>query len=243
MPTKKVTGGFVTVSKAGKVGTKVFTTKATAEKVQRAARKNLGKTRGGKAAAKPKSKGSKGNPTPAATETKPKRPPRVGAIYQTTKVMGQAAMPLTDYALTPGPKTADGLIAHARSKANAELAKGYVVAAVDAAASKHRLVGHAGALSRKSATAIAPEAFLVLTGVGDVRDGRTPREIHQNAAITTTGYHPVSGVWRSTPARFRIYHKLKWIGAGVRMAANRTKLGRSISEPIRKGLRMLGGTI
>ena len=249
MPTKKVTGGYVTVSKAGKVGTKVFTSKANAERVQRAARKNLGKTRGGKAAAKPKGTGSKKkNPAPAtaASPAAPAKPPRMGAIYQTAKVTGQAAVPLTDYALIPGPKTADGLILHARDHADFDLAKGYAVAAADAALSKSRLVGHAGALSRKSVTALAPEAYLALQGVEDARAKLSPQVIHNNASIATMGYAPFEAKgtrFKWTNDRFRTYHKLKWGLAAVRAAANRTKIGGRIAGPIKKVLSMLGGAI
>ena len=244
MATKKVTGGFVTVSKAGRVGTKVFTTKAGAEKVQRTARKNLATTRGGKGGAKPKPKSKGSNPAAASTEpSEPKKPARMGAIYQTAKVTAEAAVPLTDYALIPGPKTAMGLQAHLRARANFELAKGYGVAAADAALSKSRFVGHAGALSRKSVTALAPEAFAVVASAEDVRAKAIPRTIHERAVVTQMGYNPSSGATEFQNPRFRTYHKVKWIGAGVRAFANRTRIGGRVFGPIKKALSMLGGTI
>ena len=248
MPTKKVTGGYVTVSKAGKVGTKVFTTKANAEKVQRAARKNLGKTRGGKAKATPKATpkgtGSTGGGNPTTDSSK--KPMRMGAAYQVGKVTGQAAVPLTDYALQEQPKTVDGLMAHLKGVANPELAKGYAVAGADAALSKSRLVGHAGALSRRSATAIAPEAYLAVKGFEDAAVEKVPaRTVHGRAAKRTMGYDPLQAGGKFVPAdpEFRTYHKIKWIGAGVRAIANRTRLGKRVFAPVKRVLSMLGGAL
>lgn len=204
---------------------------------------------------RPKSTGGGGGKSKALTKSNPtggggstaltkNRKPRGGATYQAVKVTGSAAMPLTDYALTDGPKSADGLIAHLKSRANLELGKGYGVAALDFAVSKHRLVGHAGALSRLSLTAVLPEAYNALKTYEDVVGGKNARTVHHNAALRMTGYGPGTGRFDFKNPEFRLYHKIKWIGAGIRLIANRTKIGRSIVRPIRENvLKELGGAV
>ncbi len=184
---------------------------------------------------------TKSNPKPVANNKKYR--PKGGATYQAVKVTVQAAMPLTDYVLTPGAKSVDGLGAHLKARANIALAKGYAVAAADYGLSKSRFVQHAAGLSRLSVTALAPEAYLALKTYEDVRDKRTARGIHNELALATTGYRPVTGTWGAGD-RTRFYHKLKWGGALVRLIANRTRFGRAITRPIRENiLRELGGAV
>ena len=205
------------------------------------------KNPGGGGKAKPKGKAlTASNPgTTAATKNNNNRKPRGGATYQAVKVTGQAAMPLTDYVLGAGPKSADGLIAHVRERATFELGKGYAVAGVDFAASKHRLVRHANALSRLSVTALAPEAYLALKTFEDAQAKVTPQNMHAELAVATTGYNPRGKGWSwANHPRFQMYQKLKWGGALVRAIANRTRFGRALTKPIRENiLSELGGSV
>ena len=208
-----------------------------------------GKGGGGKTKAKAKPKGkalTASNPgTTAATTNNKNHRPRGGATYQAVKVTGQAAMPLTDYALSPGAKSVDGLTAHLKARANINLAKGYAVAAADFGISKSRFVRHANALSRLSVTALAPEAYLALKAYEDAMAKQPARIVHSNAALATTGYNPSGGqFFGRTSDRFKTYHKTKWIGAGLRLIANRTRIGRAIMRPIRENvLKELGGSV
>ena len=206
------------------------------------------KTKGGGGTSKALTK-AKGNPSPKAAATTAKnnnnRKPRGGATYQAVKVTGQAAVPLTDYALNPTPgKSVDGLMAHVKARANMELGKGYAVAAADFGVSKHRLVGHAGALSRLSATALAPEAYNALKAFEAVQAGRNAHAVHAEMAVRTMGYNPITGAHSFANPEFRTYHKIKWFGALARLIANRTRIGRAITRPIRENvLKELGGAV
>ena len=197
---------------------------------------------GGGGTSKPKGKAlTASNPgTTAATKTKR---PRAGASFQAVKVTGQAAMPLTDFVLAPVEKTTANLDAHMRARVNWDLGKGYGVAAADFAASSHRLVGHAAALTRLSVTALAPEGYLALKAYEDVTAKASARTVHRNLAIATTGYDPVAPTW-SAHLRLKTYMKIKYIGAGLRLIANRTRFGRRIMRPIRQNvLKELGGAV
>lgn len=233
-------------------GKRAWAKKSPAQKaavVSRLRRVRPNKGGGGKSKAKPKggalTKGGS-NPSPAATTNNNKRP-KAGATYQAVKVTGEAAVPLTDYALTDGPKTADGLMGHLKDRADLDLAKGYGVAALDFAASKHRFVRHANALSRLSATALAPEGYNILKVVEDVRAKLPARTVHAKMSRRLMGYSPTGGKGsRFTPQdeEFRTYHKIKWLSALARLLANRTRIGRAITRPIRENvLKELGGSV
>jgi len=178
------------------------------------------------------------------TKNNNNRRPRGGATYQAVKVTAQAAVPLTDYVSAKGPKSVNALMAHLRSRATPELGKGYIVAAADFGLSKSRFVRHANALSRLSVTALAPEAYLALKAVEDVQAKVPAREIHNRASVATMGFAPTQNTFMPTNQRFRTYHKIKWIGAGLRLIANRTRIGRAITRPIRENvLKELGGSV
>ena len=135
-------------------------------------------------------------------------------------------------------------MAHLKERATLELGKGYVVAAVDFGVSKSRFVRHANALSRLSATALAPEAYATLKTYEDVMDGRSARTVHDRLSRRLMGYRPAANKFEGGNEDFRRYHKIKWIGAGVRYLANRTKIGRAITKPIRENvLREIGGSV
>lgn len=199
---------------------------------------------GGKAAAKPKPKGNPGGGGGSTALTNSKRKPRGGATYQAVKVTGEAVMPITDYALKKTTHSAEGLIAHVQARTTKDLGFGYGVAAVDFVASKHRFVGHAGALSRLSVTAILPEAYNALKAFDDVRSGVSARKVHARMARRMTGYNPEGRTFEPGNVEFRTYHKAKWLGALARFIANRTRFGRKLTAPIRENvLKELGGAV
>ena len=211
--------------------------------------KRVRPNKGGGGKSKPKGKAlttTASNPKAVTTSNK-NRTPRGGATYQAIKVTGEAAMPLTDYVLRSdvlaGRGSVDKFMAHVKERANMELAKGYAVSAVDFAASKHRFVRHANALSRLSATALAPEGYNILKGYEDVRDGRSARDVHDRMAQRLSGYSPKGAAFGANEET-KLYHKLKWGLAGVRAIANRTRIGRAITRPIRENiLKELGGSV
>ena len=170
------------------------------------------------------------------------RKPRGGATYQALKVTGEAAVPLTDYALSGGKLSVDGLTDHLKKRATMELGKGYVVAAADFAVSKSRWVRHANALSRLSVTALTPEGYNILKAAEAVQLGATARQVHAQMSRRLMGYEPIGNRFR-LHRETRTYHKLKWGLAGIRLIANRTRIGRAITKPIRENvLRELGAS-
>ena len=206
--------------------------------------------KGGGGKSKPKGKAltrTASNPKAAATTNNNNRKPRGGATYQAIKVTGEAAMPLTDYVLRPdvlaGRGTVDKFVAHVKERANMELAKGYAVAAADFGVSKHRFVRHANALSRLSVTALTPEGYNLLKTYEDVRAGLSAQDVHDRMAQRLSGYSPKSAAFGVTEET-RTYHKLKWGLAAARLLANRTRIGRALTRPIRENvLKELGGSV
>lgn len=205
--------------------------------------------KGGGGTSKPKGKAlTASNPgTAATTKNNGNRKPRGGATYQAIKVTGEAAMPLTDYVLRSdvmaGRGSVDKFVTHVKERANLELAKGYALAAADFGLSKHRFVRHANALSRLSVTALTPEGYNLLKAYEDVRAGMSARDVHDRMAQRLSGYSPKGGAFGVTEET-RLYHKLKWGLALARLVGNRTKIGRSLTRPLRENvLKELGGSI
>ena len=252
MPTKKVTGGYVTVSKAGRVGTKVFTTKAGAEKVQRTARKNLANTRGGTAKAAPKKPGSKGNPAPAAaTAAEPKKPERIGAVYSASKSAGALAAPVTDSLLIhAGTKPLPDVIRtdvawKARPGARLPYLANAAVAAVDEVID--RKTAHKQALSGMSASAWLPEVYLASETYEGSKKGSTGRSsiaaAHRAAVITHQGYDPATGQSAFGDRRFRTYRALRHVGQLLRKARGKSGAVKRLTRPLARFAKMLGGRV
>lgn len=175
--------------------------------------------------------------------------PKMGAIYSKFKKAGQAAVPLTGTVTRRGLNRA-GIEADLKfiSTVKAQrdgLLKGYALAVGDAVVEGHRFIHHNQALGRKSVTAALPEVLMgwEMAEAGMNTPGLQEGASAANAVLART----TMGISPSAPADFstkrpetRRYYMTKYVGAGVRMVANRTKVGRRISAPLKSFLSELG---
>ena len=162
--------------------------------------------------------------------------PKLGATYQAAKLAVQIASPATDAIVTREPMTADT----ARAKLNTAYGQGMVIGIVDAAASKY--IGHAGALSRKSITALAPEVYAVGSAAAYTASGEAGpnkiEEFNNQYVVRTTGYSPAFNDFGFRPEN-TIYFGLKYGGGIARKALNKT----GFMDPVKKALSMMGMTL
>ena len=254
MATKKVTGGFVTVSKTGRVGSKVFKTKAGAEKVQRTARKNLAKTRGGKAAAKPKGKGSS-NPATAGTTavatTGGSAKTGMGKAFLNAQTGLELLAPVGEGLLRTWLSLkgdlSDVVLKDIPEKV-LTTAYAFNVAIASGDRWLDKKLGQAAALSRGSVTAWGPEVY---AGALAIEAGiRNRGSMQSNVAAAHRTYIAVMNGYDVRTSSITIgpatvtYRTAKHAGQLLRKMRGRSKLVHGLTEPIREFvLKPIGLTI
>lgn len=173
--------------------------------------------------------------------------PGMGATYQNAKLTAQVGGAFIREGITGSGRidqrlgravemtTSFNPVDGTRSASPTGHMKSIGVAVADHALSKHRLVRHANALSRGSVTAALPEVMALTRAAfaGSVDE-----------AINEYGYSTMAGDTRGNfdfgDARFKSYMTTKYVGAGVRAIANRTKMGQRATAPIKKFLGAIG---
>ncbi len=241
-------------------GRAAWARKSAAEKAKVRAR--LSKVRPGgtgktKAVAKStRAVSTRSNPGPPAEEKKnaKRRLPGVGRMYTDTKMGIMAAAPLTEIA-TRFPFSVDK-IQVAGAEVYNEIAKDPVpvimhegIIAADRYLDKK--MGQAGALSRRSLTAVLPEGYAALKGglplYGSRYKGRSARfrlrEANAKLSVSQTGYNPIVNRSMYDDGTLHRYRSLKHGGQAVRWIANRTKIGQRVAAPFKKMLGSIGLSI
>jgi len=155
--------------------------------------------------------------------------PKLGAQYQAAKLGVQIAGPPALRAITD--KKLGGAEFMVRQR---NYQKGVLVSLLDHWGSKK--IHHAAALSRKSVTAIAPEAYATAGSAFD--SDFDPQTSYALAQARTSGFNPQSLAFQVKGADAQTYFFLKYGGWAARKILTATRL----NTPINKFLGMLGVT-
>jgi len=220
-------------AKRSTAGKKAWARKSASEKAKVVSRlrRASGRSGGTKALSK-----RSGGSSPARTN----KGQAVGAAYTATKRFIVFLAPVTDEAISEaqGRQGAQTRFNNLRNKANVDYGINLGIIAADAWLDKK--TGQAAALSRGSLSAWAGEAYLAFRSAEDRRLNKDPRDTHRNWVVRHQGYDPVTGLSKHDDVGFREYRIIHHVGQGVRMLANRTNIGATITAPLKKGLSALG---
>lgn len=158
--------------------------------------------------------------------------PKLGASYQAAK-LGVALVGPPAYQIAIGKSPAEQTARNIFSEGDHAYPKGVAVSLLDQWGSKK--LGHAAALSRKSLTALAPEALEIVDAAQ--RTNLDPAGSVREANMAFTGYN--MGDRTFSADRVRRYAIAKY-GLGIaRKVLNKTR----IAEPVKAALSMMGVTL
>ena len=210
--------------------------------------KGGGSKKPGKAVAK-----RPGNPSPAAAttgETAPKKPPRMGAVYSSTKSTFLAISPVTDEVIVGlAKKSSPQDILTAAGRKVFTFAEAYNLGIVGLDEALDKATAHKQALTGGSLTAIAPELYLFTLALDSARQaGRGSglagaQLVHRRVVMAHQGYDPAKGEIRTDWPEFRTYRLARHGGQGLRLARRKSKLVKRVTEPLARFMAMLGGRI
>lgn len=155
--------------------------------------------------------------------------PKLGAQYQAVKLGVQIAGPPALAAFAA--KDEKAALERVKSR---NYQKGVFVSALDFWGS--RKIRHAAALSRHSATALAPEIYATLGSAYD--QDFDPANSYAEAQQRTSGYNPAADAFQLKDTAAQTYFLGKYGGWGLRKVLSATRL----NEPINKFLSILGLT-
>ena len=169
---------------------------------------------------------------------------RIGAAYLNAQLGQRLASPLIDPAIRIAKgyrPTSAQLISQTKTRltSGGDYAKNVAIAVGDRWLDKK--TGQANALSRGSVTAWAPEVYDGLKVIDDVRAKKSAVDIHAAYTQRNTGYDPRGPDFAITND-FVTKRILKHGGQAVRFVANRTKIGQTITRPLKKVLSAAGAT-
>jgi len=224
-------------AKRSAAGKKAWARKSASEKAKVVSRLRRASGRSGGTKALSRSSNPSGGSSPARSGNGGQR---IGAATLAAKRFVVFLAPVTDEVILAS-QTKQGLdtsLNNLRNKANLDYAINLGVMTADAWLDKK--TGQAAALSRGSVTAWAGEAYLALKSANQARTDTNPRKLHADAVRRHQGYDPWSKTFLKDDPEFREYRIIHHVGQGVRMVGNRTRIGKALAAPLKKGLAAIG---
>ena len=169
---------------------------------------------------------------------------KLGTAYQSAKFSVQLASPVTTEIAVRGfsREALNGIRARIDDQAHrSAYLRGMAVGTLDAYASRRFKV--AGALSRGSVTAIAPEVYAGLQAAASSSGLSDIQQLNRTYTFVTSGYDPLTPGFPLADSRIATYHFMKWGGVALRMARSRSAFLGKVLNPVSKALNAVGLSI